>query len=196
MKNNIFCSFPGCDNPKSPKAAQGLCNSHYWQLHKGRELTPLSYRRNRCVPWLEEHLNYQGDDCLIWPFQRAQDSGVAAMKYKGKQGQATRVMCEMAHGKAPTPRHEAAHSCGKGHEGCIHPKHLRWATHKENLADQELHGTKVRGEKLHSAFLTESLVKDIRAMAGTMTQADIARHFGLTPQHVGKIINRKLWRHV
>ena len=196
MENNNLCAFPGCDNPKSPKAAKGLCNSHYWQLHKGRELTPLSYRRNRCVPWLEEHANYQDDNCLIWPFQRAKDSGMPAVKYKGKQGPATRVMCELAHGKPPTPRHEAAHSCGKGHEGCINPKHLRWATHKENLADQLIQGTRVRGEKQHFAFLTEQLVKEIRSLAGSMPQAAIARQFGLRPQHVGKIIHRRIWRHI
>ncbi len=196
METIIFCAFPGCDNPKSQKAALGLCNSHYWQHHKGRELTPLSYRRNRCVPWIEEHTTYDGDDCLIWPFQRAQESGVAMVKFKGKQGPATRVMCEMAHGKPPTPQHEAAHSCGKGHLGCISPKHLRWATHTENLADQLQHGTRIRGEKQHFAFLTENIVMEIRALAGSMPQAAIARRFCLRPQHVGKIINRKLWRHV
>lgn len=46
----FMCSFPGCPNAKSPKAAKGLCNSHYWQIHKGRELTPLSYRRNVTEP--------------------------------------------------------------------------------------------------------------------------------------------------
>lgn len=196
MENNTFCAFPGCDNPKSPKAAQGLCSSHYWQLHKGRELTPLSYRRNRCEPWLEDHAAYEGDDCLIWPFARDKKSGMPAVKYKGKQGPATRVMCELAHGKPPTPRHEAAHSCGKGHEGCIHPKHLRWATHAENIADQLLHGTRLRGETQHWSFLTEKIVNEIRAIAGSMPQAAIARQFGLRPQHVGKIIHRKIWRHI
>jgi hypothetical protein len=54
---------------------------------------------------------------------------------------ATRVMCKLAHGPAPTPKHHAAHSCGKGHEACINPKHLRWATPRENAADAKLHGT-------------------------------------------------------
>ena len=191
-----ICNFPGCDNPKSPKAAKGLCNSHYWQLHKGRELTPLSYRRNRCVPWLEAHIDYDGDECLTWPFQRLQDSGMAAVKYKGKQSVASRIMCELAHGKPPTEKHEAAHSCGKGHEGCVNPKHLRWATHAENLADQLIHGTRVRGEKHYAAKVTDAAVREIRSLAQSIPRRDIADRFGLQAGHVSKIVSHRAWRHV
>lgn len=191
-----FCAFPGCDNPRSPKAAKGLCNSHYWQLHKGRELTPLSYRRNVCTPWIEEHVNWTGDDCLIWPFQRLQDSGAAAVKYKGRQTIAARVMCELAHGKPPTPEHQAAHSCGKGHEGCVNPKHLRWATPVENNADKRLHGTHVEGERIPWAKLTEAKVRDIRRRAGSASWSALGRAFSVRASTIGKIIHRQSWRHV
>lgn len=190
------CAFPGCDNPSSLKAAKGLCNSHYWQMHKGRELTPLSYRRNRCLPWLEEHVAHESDECLIWPYQRMKDSGAAAIKHKGRPRPAARVMCEMVHGSPPTPKHEAAHSCGKGHLGCVNPRHLRWATPKENSADKLLHGTHLCGEKLAWSKLTAATVVQLRSMVGTMSKRALARHFGVTPNTISKAIDGRTWRHV
>lgn len=195
MTDMEFCAFPGCDNPKSKKAAKGLCNSHYWQMHKGRELTPLSYRRNRCVPWLEAHVDHNEDECLIWPFQR-NPSGYASVKVKGKQSGACPVMCEMAHGPKPSPLHEAAHSCGKGHEGCINPKHLRWATKKENAADKKLHGTHIMGEKAPWAKLTEDDVREIRALQGVLSQSQVGKLWGIKGSTVFKIFHRQRWAHV
>jgi hypothetical protein len=191
----VFCSFAGCDNPKSPKAAKGLCNSHYWQLHKGRPLTPLSYRRNVLLPWLEAHVDHDGDECLTWPFSLS-DKGRPHLKVNGKNKSAARVMCEMAHGKPPSRRHEAAHSCGNGHEGCINPKHLRWATPEENKADMIEHGTRIRGEKCWNARLTESAVLAIREFAHTMSKPAIASMFGINTHHVTRIIRGDRWGHV
>lgn len=192
----MFCSFPGCDNPKSPKAAKGLCNSHYWQLHKGRELTPLSYRRNVTEPWLLEHVDHDGDECLIWPFQRLQDSGAAAVKWKGKQTVAARVMCQLVHGTPPSPKHEAAHSCGNGHKGCVNPKHLRWATHAENEADKLIHGTRVRGEQMYNAKLTVKDVLEIRSLAGKISQSKMGARYGVNQAVISSVVRRKTWAHV
>jgi len=147
-------------------------------------------------PWLEAHVAYEGEDCLIWPFQHLQDSGVAAVKYKGKQSIASRVMCEMAHGKPPTEKHEAAHSCGKGHLGCVNPKHLRWATRKENLDDMIAHGTRLYGEKAPSAKLTEADVRAIRAKSASVSQAQLGREFAVRASTIGKIIHRQRWSHI
>jgi hypothetical protein len=191
-----MCAFPDCPNTASPKAGQGLCSSHYWQFHKGRPLTPLAYRRNVTEPWLRAHIDHVGDECLIWPFQRLQVDGRAAVKWRGKQTIAARVMCELAHGAPPTPKHEAAHSCGKGHDGCVNPNHLRWATSVENKADQLIHGTRARGERQGSAKLTEGKVRAIREFAHTCSQQTIADLFGITQRHAGRIINGERWGHV
>lgn len=191
-----MCAFPDCPNPKSPKAAKGLCNSHYWQLHKGRPLTPLSYRRNVTEPWLMSHINEpDSKECLTWPFQINPD-GRAMVKYQGYQGPAARVMCELAHGKPPTPQHEAAHSCGKGHLGCVHPGHLRWATCEENKADMLLHGTRVRGEKAWNAKLTEARVRAIKEFAHTCSARTIGGLFGMETGQVSRILRGERWGHV
>ncbi len=188
-----LCAFSGCDNPASPKAAKGLCNSHYWQLHKGRPLTPLSYRRNRCEPWLEAHVDHEGDECLIWPFARIQESGMASVRYRGRQTIASRVMCELAHGKPPTPEHQAAHSCGNGHLGCMNPNHLRWATPKQNCADKVAHGTWAP-RKVER--LTPSKVHAIRELALTVSRRALCDMFDLSPARASAVLNRRTWSHV
>lgn len=189
------CAFPGCPNPKSPKAGKGLCSSHYWQLHKGRPLTPLAYRRNQCIPWLEAHIAYEGDDCLKWPFSPG-PNGYGQVLYQGKNQPANRAMCDLAHGHPPTPEHEAAHSCGNGHLGCVNPKHLRWATTAENHADMIEHGTAIRGEKAYNAKLTAKAVKEIRALAGKLSQSKIGALYGIQQTHAGRIIRGERWGHV
>jgi hypothetical protein len=46
---------------------------------------------------------------------------------------AARLMCELFHGPAPTPEHEASHLC-LDNWLCIHPWHVVWETKKENIA--------------------------------------------------------------
>lgn len=51
---------------------------------------------------------------------------------------AARLMCELVHGPAPTPEHEASHLCEEirleSNWLCICPDHLIWETKKENMA--------------------------------------------------------------
>lgn len=190
-----MCAFQDCPNPASPKAAKGLCSSHYWQMHKGRPLTALSYRRDVTEPWIMAHLNYDGVGCLSWPFGRSPD-GRATVRFKGRQGWAARVICQLVNGPPPFNGAEAAHSCGKGHLGCVNPKHLRWATKLENEADKMLHGTIARGEHQGSSKMTDGKVRAIREFARTCSQHVIADLFGIAQVTVSRIVARKTWRHV
>jgi hypothetical protein len=96
-------------------------------------------------------------------------------------------------GPPPTPEHEAAHSCGKGHEGCIAPGHLEWKTPAENTADRLVHGTHSRGERSYWAKLTEADVREILAMKGIIPQRKLAVRFGVTHQTIYKILRRQIW---
>lgn len=81
----------------------------------------------KTIKWLRAHTDYSHDWCLIWPFV-SKLHGYGQFGYLGKNYYAHRFMCELAHGPAPSPLHEAAHSCGRGHEGCVNPQHLSWKT--------------------------------------------------------------------
>jgi hypothetical protein len=100
-------------------------------------------------------------------------------------------MLTLTAGPPPSPDHEAAHSCGRGHEGCVNPKHLRWATHKENQADKEGHGTILRGEQHPAAKLSEADVLEIRASSDTI--ANLAAQFDVTPRNIRHIKQHTSW---
>jgi len=146
------------------------------------------------LAWLEAHVDFSGDECLPWPYglRRGYAGRVAV---DGKEVAACRYMCQLAHGAPPTPKHHAAHSCGKGHKGCINPQHLRWATPTENEADKIEHGTSLYGEKHNMAKLDASIVLHIReqVLAGRRMM-DIAKHLGVNHTTISLLVKGKTWR--
>lgn len=137
--------------------------------------------------WVSEvAFAYSGNDCLIWPFAPA-GNGYALVARKGtnKKDYVHRLVCEHRHGPPPTQRHEAAHSCGNGHLGCVNPDHLRWATRTENMRDRGLH----RGAKaLHA-----NDVREIRRLRQLIGPTEIARRFGVTPTTIHHVLTGHTW---
>ena len=128
--------------------------------------------------WLVAHKDYAGDDCLTWPFSRNQ-YGYGQLGFQGRGKKANRVMCELAHGKPPTPKHHAAHSCGNGHLGCVNPRHLKWKTPRENQLDRRRHGTH-RGAKGSRATIPLETINDIRRSKQSESIEQTAARLGLT----------------
>lgn len=53
---------------------------------------------------------------------------------------AARVICALYQGPAPTPAHEAGHTCPGGEqEDCVNPRHLVWMTRTENEQWKQAH---------------------------------------------------------
>jgi hypothetical protein len=189
------CSIADCNGNAHWTAygGRGWCPSHFerWRKHGD----PLGGGVSRGAParWLHAHVTFDGRECLIWPFSR-NSQGRGTLKVNGRTDYAHREMCKRAHGEPPTPTHEAAHSCGKGHEGCVNPNHLRWATTKQNKQDSVSHGTWARGESCGSSKLAEADVAQIRRLRGLLKQREIAEMFGISPQNVGNIQQCRTWR--
>lgn len=135
--------------------------------------------KGKGIVWLREHAAYEGDDCLIWPFFRLQPGGYGSFGFNGRLYYAHRMMCEMVHGAPPTPEHHAAHSCGRGHDGCVNPNHLSWKTASENLLDKRGHGTVIVNSHGNMGGLTPEQVAEIRRLKGQMSQTKIAERFGV-----------------
>jgi hypothetical protein len=185
------CSVPDCAKPVK---ARGWCQTHYdrWK----RRGDPLAERgcaaNGEPLKYFNEVvLSYEGDDCLTWPFACA--AGYGKLRRDGQLHIVSRLVCEEFHGPAPTPEHHAAHSCGKGHEGCVARAHLSWKSPKENNSDKLIHGTLIRGAQCWMAKLTEIDIREIRALKGAMLQREIASRFGIHPSTVSEIHNRKKW---
>lgn len=80
-------------------------------------------------------------DCWLWIGTTRRHGGghrpaICIRDERGpRQQNAARVMCEIIHGPAPTPTHEASHLC-EDEWLCVNPDHLIWETKQENMARQ------------------------------------------------------------
>jgi len=119
-------------------------------------------------------------------FDGAIRDGYGRVTYNGKDHNANRLMCTLAHGEPPSPDLEACHSCHN--RACINPNHLRWGTRKENHIDKALNGT-TYGQKL-----TASQAKEI--FESREPSAAVARRFGVSPNLVCNIKKGRAWAHV
>lgn len=138
--------------------------------------------------WLRAHFDFPHKDwCLIWPFSRSQTG--YAMFGADNKFRAHRVMCEHRHGPAPTPEHYAAHSCDRGHEGCVNPWHLDWKTPSENQYDRHKDGEVVPARKLNA-----DCARQIRDLKGLEPILDTAARFGVSESNVRLIQSGKTWR--
>lgn len=91
-------------------------------------------------------LPYEGDECLAWPFSHnsAGYPNISDPDDWSTSVIVSRLLCEHQEGPAPDDKPQAAHRCG--HEWCVNPKHVRWASPVENAADKFVHGTAKRSE--------------------------------------------------
>lgn len=194
MAEAKLCAVEGCGKPYH---AHGYCSRHAYHFRTHGD--PLGGRRGASpgepLRWIAEHVGYQGDDCIRWPFEIGR-YGYGTVKNNGKRRVASRVMCEEAHGPAPDPDMDAAHSCGNGQQACMNPKHLSWKTRIGNVADAVAHGTWNHGESVPQSKLTEEMVREIRSLAGTLDQYEIAARFGVNQAQISRIIRRKAWASV
>lgn len=145
---------------------------------------PSNKGKGECYRWLVAHLDHRGDECLTWPFTVDQ-TGRGQLGYCGRSYKAHRLMCQMAHGPQPSPKHEAGHSCGKGHEACVHPQHLGWVTRSENGKDRRRHGTAVTTRYGYTGKLTKDQVAEIqkRKAEGAPTLT-LAREFNVSTRTI------------
>lgn len=185
------CSVEGCTKPT---VGRHLCRLHYdrwWRygrtdLVRAAKGAPLTFLQGLLV-------TEKVDTCVIWPFA-CDPNGYARIKAKdGETDVAARRMCEMKWGPPPTPEAQAAHSCGKGDMGCVNPWHLRWGSRTQNSADSLEHGTRVRGERVGGAVLTELDVRQIRALRGLELRAHTAKRFGVSRTTVFQVQERRTW---
>ncbi len=141
------------------------------------------------LDWLKAHAGFAGADCLLWPFSKIWNGYGNLSLAPGKIGYAHRTMCEIVNGPAPSRGHVAAHSCGNGQNGCVHPQHLSWKTPRENQLDRRKHGTSKR-RGVWSPIkrkLTPEQEAQVCSLKGFKNQREIAAMFGISYQQVSLI---------
>lgn len=184
------CSVPDCGKAH---LAKGYCAAHYQRMRTyGDPLGGRAADGEAMRYFREVALNYNGEECLIWPYART-PKGYGRLWHDGRRKFVHRLVCEEANGPPPSPEHQAAHRCGNGHEGCCAKQHLAWKTPAENEADKIVHGTCNRGERHGLAKLTEGAVLEIRSLRGIEPQRTIAKRFGVSLSAVDRIQAGKSW---
>lgn len=199
MADKPVCKYPDCDNLKATRFRRGYCYRHYEKFLRWGDPAGVKNEDGKALKFFNEVvLTYAGDDCLIWPFHRMKKKGYCQFHYGGSMRLVHRVAYEVISGE-PIPKGlEVAHSCGKGHLGCVSPKHLSLKTRLQNIHDKFAHGTMTMGEKVWKATLTEDDVREIRALrqSSGMQYQKIAEKYGVTDSCIRAICHRKNWKHV
>jgi len=137
-------------------------------------------------------------ECWLWQGVKRNGYGMLSADRTGKGIGAHRVSWMIHFGEIPDGLF-VCHRCDN--PSCVNPAHLFLGTLRDNHADmmakgRDGHGA-AKGISNPSAKLTESQVKEIRAMAAQgMTQVEIGQRFGITQAHVSDIVLRKVWTHV
>ncbi|WP_155951287.1 hypothetical protein [Rhizobium mesoamericanum] len=192
MAINRICSIPDCGNPLK---SSGLCIKHYTRWYKYGDTSTVKATPNGEAREYYENvvLKYEGDECLVWPYSRS-TSGYGQARWNNKTSNVSRFVCEDVYGEPPTAKHEAAHSCGKGHLGCVSKSHLSWKSPSENQMDKVAHGTHSRGERGALAKLTRAEVIEINSLRGTKKKCEIAAVYGVNPSTISRIHAGKRWQ--
>lgn len=128
--NKAVCSVNGCNDNR--RITRGLCNKHYKRylkygdpnLGRSRYSSPKESFAARTV-W--------HSDCLMWVGAKTAD-GYGVMIDKGSKKLAHRYAWESHNGEIPEGM-SLDHTCWN--RACCNIKHLRLATHAENLANRK-----------------------------------------------------------
>jgi hypothetical protein len=189
-KERGICSIPDCGKPHY---GNSYCAAHNKRVRLYGDPYALKIApHGEPIRFFKEVvLAYGGDECLIWPYGRSSGYGVVDINHKKKY--VHRLACEAENGPAPTPDHEAAHTCGKGGVGCVARRHLSWKTGLENSADKFIHGTVTRGSRHGNVKLTEDAAREIRELQGAVPWADLAKRFGVSVRTVRDVQCRRRW---
>jgi hypothetical protein len=130
--------------------------------------------------------------CFEWPY-KLMTIGYGCLRIDNILIYAHRHVCELAHGPAPFEGAVVAHKCGN--RSCVNPDHLKWCTQAENIADKWAHGTMQRGSTCPHSKIGEDDAAEIRRSyeAGEMSQAKLAKKFGISPAQIGRIVRAERW---
>lgn len=186
------CIVPECPDDA---IAKGYCIKHYNRMNINGTLETKTNERGTAIKWLKNAIITESNKCIEWPFSR-QPKGYGTVVYNGKTMTAHRVALILHSGVNPSNM-EAAHLPLVCHNrSCINPRHLRWATPKENSADMKVDNTLYTaiGEEHHKAKLTESDVINIRR--DTRKVSEIATEYNMSTVNIYAIKNRKIWKHI
>lgn len=187
MATQRICSISGCSKPVY---CRGHCATHYVTLRRKGVIPLVQTPAGKAAAFVEECLASNTDDCVLWPYGKDK-GGYGSFTLNKRTTRAHRYICARVHGEAPHGLF-ACHSCGNA--SCVNPRHLRWGSQTENIADARQHGTLVCGERHSAAKLSERDVLEIRA--SRCTANELAERYSISLNYVKAVQNGRKWKHL
>jgi hypothetical protein len=135
--------------------------------------------------------------CIVWTKSRSK-GGYGQKAVNGKKQYTHRLSAEIHYGPGASGQ-EVMHLCDN--PPCLNPKHLKWGTRKQNVADMLAKGrhrtNPKKGEDHSQSKLAKEDVLEIRILAGRgFVLTDLAKMYGITAAEAHLIVQRKRWREV
>jgi hypothetical protein len=131
-----------------------------------------------------------------WNWTASKDQGYGKFGLNGKMIQSHRLSYELANGDIPEGL-IVRHKC-KQNRKCVNPDHLEVGTYQDNRNDMIRDGTLPKGETHGCSKLTDTQVKEIRALyaVGNITYCELAKQFGVSRGLVSQIVRNEIWKHI
>lgn len=150
------------------------------------ELEDLAFRLGRYVR--------PGRGCWRWTAMTLPD-GYGMIWFRTKMIGAHRARWILEHGAIPIGM-VVCHRCDN--PPCTNPKHLFLGTRADNNRDRMRKGRSALGEKSGRAKLTEEQVREIRRTYTPykVTCKMLAKKFGVTWEHIHRVVMGQSWRHL
>ncbi len=152
------------------------------------------HKNHRRIPLIDRFRSYIGETtesgCMIWNgvIDKQTGYGRAYIESQKSDG-AHRVAWMFANGSIPEGLW-VLHRCDN--KICVNPDHLFLGTNQDNIADKVSKGRQSKGETHGHAKLSAEEVRSIRERfaLGGISQADLAREFGVRSGTISRIITR------
>lgn len=196
--NDALCSIDGC---ASPKVARSWCNKHWKRWRKWGDPMRTDLPRGPAAARFWPKVDKDSEaGCWIWTAARDAWGYGIFRKSAYVPARAHRWTYEQAYGPIPEGM-LVCHKCDN--PPCVNPAHLFLGTDLDNNRDRAAKGRSSRtnspvGENSWRAKLTTQEVMEIRARyaAGGIYYRELAEEYGVSTNHIGRLVRGDEWKHV
>lgn len=144
---------------------------------------------------IAEGQDRSGGPDACWPWLGSKtEAGYGRLSIGGREIYVHRLVYEATHGPL-APDIQVRHQCNN--PPCGNPKHLLEGTNLDNVADRLRSGRQPMGSGHVCAVLDEEGVREARRLAASgVSNAELARRFGVAHQTIWNAVHGKSWKHV
>lgn len=133
--------------------------------------------------FIDAVLSSQTDDCILWPFAIRRSSGYGAHSEQRKDKKMNfdvhRLIASIFYSRQ---RGEVAHSCNR--KLCCNPRHVRFTSHADNMADMVKAGRAVGGGRYRQKLGSAEII-DIRY--GGQSLGVLAKKYSMEAAYIGRV---------